>query len=108
MIGWYLDIIVGYLMRSLLRFVNVRRSQTWPVVTGTISSVTCPPAPFAGPIAEFGYTYIHEGDYYSGVHKTAFVLRSSAEDYVSHFAVGNQIGVRVDPSQPGKSVVVEL
>jgi hypothetical protein len=105
--GWYLDILVGYHIRSLLRFVNVRRSEKWPVVVGAISSVTCPPAPYGGPIAAFGYTYIHSGHYYSGQHNKGFLLKSSAEDYVGRFVVGTQIGVRVKPLQPEKSVLVE-
>jgi hypothetical protein len=107
-VGWYLDILFGYLIRTLLRFVNLWRSAKWPVVTGAISSATCPPAPSGGPMAVFGYTYIHNGHYYSGVHRTAFLLRSSAEDYVNGFVIGTQIGVRVKPSQAEKSVVVEL
>jgi len=108
MLGWYFDIIVCYLIRTVSRFVNIRRSETWPVVTGTISGATCPVAPYGGPVAEFGYTYIHDGEYYSGVHKTAFILRDSARDYVGRFVLGTQIGVRVNPSHPQRSVVVEL
>lgn len=108
MLGWYLDIVVGYVIRTILRFVKIRRSETWPVVAGTISSATCPVAPYGGPVAEFGYTYIHNGEYYSGVHKTAFLLEDSAKDYVGRFVIGSQIGVRVNPANPERSIVVEL
>jgi hypothetical protein len=58
-----------------------------------------------GQWGEFGYTYIHEGEYYSGVHRTAFMLRSSAEEWVARISVGSQITVRVNPTQPETSVV---
>ena len=106
MIGWYFDIVVGFLIRTVVRFVKIRSSNTWPVEKGTISSATCPTAVYGGPVAELGYTYVHKGEYYSGVHRKAFMLRDSAEDYVSHIAIGSQIAVRVKPTQPETSVVV--
>jgi hypothetical protein len=105
MIGWYFDIVVGFLIRTVVRFFKVRTSQTWPVEKGTISSATCPLAVYGGPVGEFGYTYIHKGEYYSGVHRKAFMLRSSAEEWVARISVGSQIAVRVKPTQPETSVV---
>jgi hypothetical protein len=99
MLGWYLDILLGYLIRSLVRFIRMRRSENWPVVNGVILSATCPPTHYGGPVAEFGYNYIRSGEYYSGVHRTPFMLRSSAEYYVNQIVVGAQIGVRIKPTQ---------
>jgi hypothetical protein len=31
MLGWYIDILIGYLTRILVRFFKVRRSETWPI-----------------------------------------------------------------------------
>jgi hypothetical protein len=45
MIGWYFDIVVGFIIRTVVRFVKIRSSETWPVEKGTISSATCPLAP---------------------------------------------------------------
>jgi hypothetical protein len=105
MIGWYFDIVVGFLIRTVVRLVKIRSSETWPVENGTISSATCPPGVYGGPVAELGYSYIHKGEYYSGVHRKAFMLRGSAEDYVSQIVIGSQIVVRVKPTQPQTSVV---
>ena len=105
MIGWYFDIVVGFLIRTVVRLVKIRSSKTWPVEKGTVSSATRPTAVYGGPVAELGYTYIHKGEYYSGVHRKAFMLRGSAEDYVSHIVIGSQIAVRVKPTQPEASVV---
>ena len=60
---------------------------------------------YGGPVAELAYTYVHKGEYYSGVHRKAFMLESSAEDYVSQIHVGSEIAVRVKPTRPETSVV---
>lgn len=60
---------------------------------------------YGGPVAELGYTYIYKGGYYSGVHRKAFILRGSAENYASQIVIGSQIAVRVKPTQPETSVV---
>jgi hypothetical protein len=105
MLGWYIDIVVGFIVRTLVRFFKMRRSETWPIEKAVISSVHCPQFVYGGPYAELGYTYTHNGQYYSGVHRKAFMLRSSAEDYVAQRQVGEQIPVRVNPTQPETSVV---
>jgi hypothetical protein len=76
MIGWYFDVVVGFLIRTVIRFVKLRSSKAWPVENGTISAATCPAAMYGGPVAELGYTYIHNGEYYSGVYRKAFMSKS--------------------------------
>jgi len=106
MIGWYFDIVIGYLIRTLVRFVKMRRSEAWPVEKGKLLSATCPQISYGGPVAEFRYTYIHDGEYYSGVHTKPFMLRSSAEEYAGQFPTGTDIPVRVNPAKPEISIVV--
>jgi hypothetical protein len=103
--GWYFDVVVGFLIRTVIRFVTLRSSEASPVENGTISAATCPAGMYGGPVAELGYTYIHNGEYYSGVHTKAFMLKSSAADYVSEIHIGSQIAVRVKPTDPETSVV---
>lgn len=107
MIGWYFDIVVGFLIRTLVRFVRLRRSETWPVEKGTLLSATCQALSYGGPVAEFRYTYIHKGEYYSGVYTKGFMLQSSAREYANQFSSGAEIPVRVNPAKPEISVVVE-
>ena len=107
MLGWYIDVLIGYAIRSLIRFVRTLQSDKWPVEKGTISSTTCPLAVYGGPVAEITYTYIYHGEYYSGIHTKAFLLRDSAQDYVNRIVVGQQMPVRVNPAQPERSVIVE-
>jgi hypothetical protein len=107
MLGWYVDVLIGYAIRSLIRFFRKLRSEKWPVEKGTVSSAICPAAVYGGPVAELGYTYIYNGEYYSGIHTKAFLLRDSARRYVNGIIVGGQVPVRVDPAQPEKSVLVD-
>ena len=107
MLGWYLDVLIGYVVRSVIRFIRTFQSEKWPVEKGTVSSAICPAATYGGPIAEIGYTYIYNGEYYSGIHTKAFLLSDSAEDYVNGIIVGEQMPVRVNPAQPERSVLVE-
>ena len=105
MVGWYFDVVVGFLIRTVTRLVKLRSSEEWPVEKGTISAATCPAAVYGGPVAELVYTYIHKGEYYSGLYRKAFMLKSSAENYVSKVVIGSQIAVRVKPADPETSVV---
>jgi len=103
--GWYIDILIGYVIRAVIRLVKLRRSEGWSLEDAVVSSSTCPLAPSGGPVAEIGYTYNHAGGYYAGVHSEPFILRSSAEEYVARFAVGAHITIRVDPNRPEVSVL---
>jgi Protein of unknown function (DUF3592) len=103
----YIDVLIGYAIRSLIRFVRTLRSEKWPVEKGTVLSAVCRPAGSGGPVAEIGYNYIYDGEYYSGMHTKPFLLRDSAQDYVKRIIVGGKMTVRVHPAQPQKSVLVE-
>jgi hypothetical protein len=105
--GWYIDILIGYLIRAVIRLVKLRRSESWSLEDAVVSSSTRPLAPYGGPVAEIGYTYNHAGGYYAGVHGKPFILRSSAEEYAAKFAVGAHITIRIDPKRPEVSVFRE-
>ena len=105
--GRYIDIVIGYLIRAVIRLVKLHKSDGWPLEQAVVSSSTWPPAPYGGPVAEIGYTYNHAGGYYAGVHSEPFILRSSAEDYATKFAVGSHITIRIDPKRPETSVLRE-
>jgi len=105
--GWYFDIILGYFIRTLMRWIRMHRSAEWEIEKGTVSSVTCPVASYGGPVAEIGYTYIHRDEYYSGVHTEGFLLRDSAQQYADKFVLGAQVPLRVNPACPETSVLIE-
>ena len=105
--GWYIDIVIGYLIRAVIRLVKLHKSDSWSLEDAVVSSSTCPPAPYGGPVAEIGCTYNHAGGYYASVHSEPFILRSSAEEYAATFAVGAHITIRIDPRQPETSILRE-
>ena len=105
--GWYLDILVGYAIRTLIRFVRTLQSEKWPVEEGTVSSAICPAAVYGGPVAEIAYTYRYNGEYYSGIQTRGFLLRDSAQTYVNGIIVGGQMAVCVNPIRPEQSILAE-
>jgi hypothetical protein len=107
MLGWYFDLVIGYLIRTVIRMVKTRGSDFWTVEKGLVSASTCPAATYGGPVAEVSYTYNYEGGYFAGIHQKPFILRGSAEDYAAQFPAGSEVFVRVKPEQPQTSVVCD-
>jgi hypothetical protein len=107
MIGWYFDVVIGYLIRAVIRVVKTRRSNAWPVNKATVANSGCPAFSYGGPVAEVGYTYIYEGDYYAGVHREPFLLHGSAKEYAARFSTGSGIIIRVKPGQPETSLICD-
>jgi hypothetical protein len=105
MVGWYIDVVIGFLIRVLIRNIKIRRSVSWPVETGKVYRSECPALSYGGPVAEVSYTYTHKGEYYSGTHQQPFMLRNSAQDYASRFPAGTDLIVRVNPEWPEMSFV---
>jgi hypothetical protein len=105
LLGLYLDAIIVYLFRTLLRLIKENRSNAWPVVNGSVESSSCPGLGHY-PSAEVVYTYTTEGKSYWGVHKRAFFWsKSSAKDYADRFTPASYLVVRYKPGEPMKSVV---
>ncbi len=107
MIGWYLDVLVSYLIRIVIRTIKARGSGTWPAEKATVTGSSCDHAPYGGPVAEITYAYTHEGEYCSGMHCEPFILRGPAEEYVARFPAGGDVIVRVKPGEPDVSIVCD-
>lgn len=105
MLGWYLDIILGYPIRLLLRAFRERNCLSWPTKKGTVIRSTCPVLTYGGPVGEVTYTYAYQGEYYSGTHREPFFLRDSAEAYARRVESGSEIVIRVNPEKPELSLV---
>ncbi len=105
--GWYVDILVGYLIRIIIRTIKARGSSTWPLEKAKVTGSRCDGAAYGGPVAEVTYAYHHEGEYCSGMHREPFLLRSSAEGYTARFPTDGDVIVRVKPGQPEMSVVCD-
>ena len=102
--GWFLDVIIGYLIRSSIRLFRLSKGSSWPVERGTVTSSACSGS-YGGPVGEITYTYTHAGEYYSGFHQQPFLARNSAENYVAKFPPGSMIAVSINPAAPEVSIV---
>jgi hypothetical protein len=103
-VGWFLDIIIGYLIRSSIRLFRLSKTANWPVERGTVTSAACSGS-YGGPVSEITYTYMHAGEYYSGIHQQPFLSQNSAENYVAKFQPGSMIAVRINPKAPESSFI---
>jgi hypothetical protein len=104
-LGWYFDVIIGYVIRALVRFFQMQRGKAWPIEKATISSITCEGMAYGGPYVDLVYTYNRDGEYYSGLHRKGFMSTSSAKEYVARSIVGGQIPIHVNPMQPETSII---
>ena len=105
LLGWYLDIILGYPIRLRLRAFRERNCLSWPSEQGTVIGSTCPVLTYGGPVCKVTYTYTYQGEYYSGTHREPFLLRDSAGAYARRVESGGEIVIRVNPERPGLSLV---
>jgi hypothetical protein len=104
--GWFVDIIVGYLLRTAFRVAKANGSQSWPVENATVTFSNSSFG-YGGPVAQVGYTYRHQGRFFSGGHDIPFIFADSAKRYISSLTKGSHIIVRVKPGHPEISIVRE-
>jgi len=104
--GLVLDIFVEFLFRIMARVFNEIRSQTWPVVTATVTGSGYVSADFGCDVAVIRYEYSVAGERYKGVYKEPFLFRNYGEAYPRRFPEGVDYPVRVKPNDPSKSVPV--
>lgn len=104
MAGFFLDIIVEYLIRVTGRAIKRRRSREWPTVRATVTSSECPKNSGCN-LAEIVYLYRFNDERYSGTNKKPFWFASNAEIYIRDFPPGTEFTVRVKPNNPEVSIV---
>ena len=109
MVGWYLDVLVGYvisLFRMIARKRRAGRCMGWRETTATIVGIDCKASPFLSrPVVEFVYTYHLDGGFYGGVDERPFYFESSAKNYANKFTKGGNLVVRVKPGALEVSLV---
>jgi hypothetical protein len=102
-LGWFLDAVVVFLSRTLLRLVRDRKTAEWPTVEGIIH--TSARSGSAYPAAEITYMYSVNNEGYFGVHNRAFFFRDSADDYAKLFIPEWKLTVRYSAKDPQASFV---
>ena len=104
-VGWFLDDVIVFLLRTLLRLVRERNSAEWPTVEGIIQ--TSARSKSAYPAAEITYLYSVNNERYFGVHRRTFFFRDTAADYAKRFITEWKLTVRYSPKDPQRSFVSE-
>src|SRR5260370_18032809 len=106
--GWYVDILVGYLIRILIRTVTARGSGHWPLEKAKVTGSRCDDAAYGGPVGEITYAFTYEGEFCSGTHREPFLLSGSAEQYSARFPTVGDVIVRAKPGEPAMSTVPDV
>jgi hypothetical protein len=106
MVGLVLDVYVEYLVRVLMRLVQVVRSNSWPIVSGKIHAAVFHQKTGLGcDSVEIFYEYNLDGQVYVGSYKNPFISPVLAERYVARFPKGTELLLRVKPGEPAKSLM---
>ena len=100
----FLDILVGYFIRSSVRFAWLLRARNWTRSKAIVTSLSHTGNAYGGDVAEVYYKYYVDGVRYADVYKKAFIWPSSAKDYAKKFARGDEILIRVKPGNPAISI----
>jgi hypothetical protein len=104
--GLVIDIFIAFLIKSVLRLRRAWGGGKWQRVKAKVDS-SC----LAGgwvwncPTTEVGYTYEFAGQTYSAIDCNPFLSESSARVELESFKPGKHAVVRVDPTQPQRSVI---
>jgi hypothetical protein len=102
--GWFVDILVEYLFRVIVRAVRLLRSRDWPVAMGIVLSAECPRSWYGCTVASVYYEYPIAGEKYGAVYEKPFLSHDSGVEYAAQFVKGIDFKVRVKPEDPSTSV----
>ena len=106
--GWFLDVIVEYLYRVMVRAVKARGSAQWRMVKATVNDSRCPSAIYGCHVAEVYYEYRVDGEIYTGIDERPFLWHDSCESYAGRFSPGTEIVIRLRPGDPSVSYLREV
>ncbi|MDT8068706.1 MAG: hypothetical protein ROO76_11140 [Terriglobia bacterium] len=85
-------------------WLKKRRSESWPITSGRVE--TAYTSGEYGHVAELGYSYSSNGEYYSGLYQRKFSTESAAEKFLD--SVRNQsVMIRYQPDRPDNSILRE-
>jgi hypothetical protein len=113
---WLGLLAIGWL-RSLWRWMQRNRAESWPIATGQIESASIAeskPTFFSSPsrgnspkiVVELGYSYSVAGNVEGGIYKRDFATDEEALEFQRDLK-GRPVGVHYNPSKPSKSTLSE-
>jgi hypothetical protein len=95
-IDWFLE----YLLSAAVRWFKERCSSGWPIARGTVHASTS-----SGQTGEVVYTYIVDGERYTGEHRRRFWFTDSARAHAELFPPTTTVTVRFRAGQPAISIM---
>jgi hypothetical protein len=102
--GFYLDVLVEFVIRAITRGVRLLRSRHWPFVLGSATSAEIYPSGVGCAKATVKYEYNFDGENFVGAYKKPFLWTASAKKYADEHTEHSRFGVRVKPGRPSISV----
>ena len=91
---FFLDIFFAYYFTAAMRRIREHRSRDWPLTQGTVYSSRA-----SGNTAYVVYTYVADGEHYTGEHERLFWFNESAGTYAEWFRSGTTVSIRYKPEQ---------
>ena len=101
--GWFLDVLIAYLVRVIARSFIALRSREWATCRAAVISSGCPDV-FGCEAVEVKYAYSVNGHRYAGVDTKPFLSKQIAKINAEEFSPGKEITVRYKPDDPSVSV----
>jgi hypothetical protein len=102
-----LDVLIEFLIRLAINSFRKAGSRSWPVTTATVTRASMDKGHTGGSqMAVVTYRYVVADERFSGSYKEPFLIGGFGEDYLRRFPVGSDYPVRLNPSDPTKSVPV--
>ena len=105
--GFVIDIYVEWIFRVVLRFIREFGTGGWPVCQAKITGAFCPKIGYGCARAVVNYAYSVDGKRYMGTNVKPFVILNTAEIYAAQFPKGKTVSLRVKPSNPDFSVLLD-
>jgi hypothetical protein len=106
--GWFLDVIVEYLYRVIVRAVKTRGIAHWRTVKAIVNDSACLSATLGCHVAEVYYEFRPDGEIYTGIDEKPFIFNDSCKSYAGRFSKGVEIVIRLKPGDPSVSYLREV
>ena len=105
---WLVALSILALSRPALQWVKGLPAQSWPTIQGSVGSATVCRQDGVIPshLVRVLYTYIVNGEYYSGLYERTFLRKNSAESFASGLK-GQLALVRYQPNLPERSTLLK-
>lgn len=101
----FADILIVFVVRTLIQFVRSVRSKSWLIVKAKVASAEKSGGGFGCTVVKLVYKYKFDGKFHSGNHSEPFLSAGAARDYLERYSAGSELTVRVKPGDADSSVV---